>query len=100
MKNNKQVGGSHYKDMKIQPVDFIVANSIPYREANAIKYICRHQSKNKLEDIEKAIHYLEMIRDEYKTDNTPIDTGVKYSFEGDLDLDIPLESVVFRWIEK
>lgn len=36
-----QVGGDHYRCMKIQPIDFIVANNIPYREANVIKYIVR-----------------------------------------------------------
>lgn len=56
-----QIGGNHYKEMKIQPIDFIVANSISFREANAIKYICRHTSKNGEEDLKKAIHYLEMI---------------------------------------
>lgn len=62
---DRQPGGSHYKDMAIQPVEFITANNIPYREANVIKYACRHQNKNGLQDIEKAIHYLEMIKDEY-----------------------------------
>ena len=62
---DKQEGGSHYKDMPIQPVEFIVANSIPYREANVIKYVARHATKNGVQDINKAIHYLEMIRDDY-----------------------------------
>ena len=57
----KQVGGSHYKDMIIQPAEFINKNKLLFAEGNAIKYICRHQSKGKLQDIEKAIHYLEMI---------------------------------------
>ena len=63
---DKQEGGSHYKDMPIQPVEFIVANSIPYREANVIKYVARHATKNGVQDINKAIHYLEMIRDDYE----------------------------------
>lgn len=62
---DKQVGGNHYAKMKIQPVTFIVENDIPYREANAIKYICRHKNKNGRQDIEKAIHYLEMILEDY-----------------------------------
>lgn len=56
-----QVGGGHYKAMKIQHVEFVHANSIPYIEANAIKYICRHKSKNGRQDIEKAIHYLQIL---------------------------------------
>tara|TARA_R100000908_G_C3621011_1_gene66481 strand:+ start:146 stop:352 length:207 start_codon:yes stop_codon:yes gene_type:complete len=57
----KQIGGSHYKDMAIQPADFINKNKLFFAEGNAIKYICRHQSKGKLQDIQKAMHYLEMI---------------------------------------
>ena len=58
---NKQVDGNHYKSMKIQPAEFINENKLLFAEGNAIKYICRHQSKGKEKDIKKAIHYLEMI---------------------------------------
>ena len=58
---DKQVDGNHYKSMKIQPAEFINENKLLFAEGNAIKYICRHQSKGKAQDIEKAIHYLEMI---------------------------------------
>jgi hypothetical protein len=57
----KQVGGSHYKIMKIQPSQFINENNLLFAEGNAIKYICRHKLKGKKEDILKAIHYLEMV---------------------------------------
>lgn len=63
-----QVGGSHYQGA-IQPIDFIVKNDIPYREGNAIKYIYRHRNKNGVEDLKKAIHYLQMIIDDYEADN-------------------------------
>ena len=56
-----QIGGKHYRKMKIQPAEFINENKLLFAEGNAIKYICRHQSKGKAEDIEKAMHYLEMI---------------------------------------
>lgn len=56
-----QVGGSHYNKMKIQPIDFIYENNIPYMEANVIKYICRHKSKNGLQDLEKAKHYIDLL---------------------------------------
>ena len=61
----KQVGGEHYQ-MPIQPIEFIVKNEIPYREANVIKYTVRHKNKNGKEDILKAIHYLEMILGDYE----------------------------------
>lgn len=57
----KQIGGKHYKSLKIQPVEFIVANNIPYIEGCVIKYVCRHKDKNKKEDILKAIHYLNLL---------------------------------------
>ena len=57
----KQVGGSHYRDMKIQPSQFINENKLLFAEGSAIKYICRHAAKGKEQDIHKAIHYLEMI---------------------------------------
>jgi|TARA_E500000318_G_scaffold87176_1_gene84076 hypothetical protein len=58
---DKQVDGNHYSKMKIQPAYFINENDLPFAEGNAIKYICRHKSKGKAKDIQKAIHYLEMI---------------------------------------
>ena len=57
----KQEGGSHYKDMIIQPVEYITANRMGFLEGNVIKYITRHQAKNGAEDIKKAIHYCELI---------------------------------------
>ena len=57
----KQVGGKHYKNFRIQPAEFINENKLLFAEGNTIKYICRHSVKGKEEDIKKAIHYLEMI---------------------------------------
>ena len=56
-----QIDGDHYRSMKIQPAEFINENNLLYAEGNAIKYICRHKKKGKKKDIEKAIHYLQMI---------------------------------------
>ena len=50
----KQIGGSHYKDMKIQPSEFINKNKLLFAEGNAIKYICRHAAKGEVKDLEKA----------------------------------------------
>jgi hypothetical protein len=57
----KQIGGSHYKDMKIQPSEFINKNKLLFAEGNAIKYICRHAAKGEVKDLEKAKHYIDMI---------------------------------------
>ena len=56
-----QVGGQHYKDFKMQPIEFITINDIGFIEGNVIKYVCRHKFKNGKEDILKAIHYLELL---------------------------------------
>ena len=56
-----QVGGSHYKNMKIQPVEFIHANGIPFIEGAVIKYVCRWRNKNGLDDLQKAIHFIELL---------------------------------------
>ena len=58
---NKQIGGSHYKDMVIQPSEFINKNKLQFAEGNAIKYICRHAHKGEVQDLEKAKHYIDMI---------------------------------------
>ena len=41
----KQVSGTHYMYMKIQPAEFINKNKLQFAEGNAIKYICRHAAK-------------------------------------------------------
>ena len=58
---DKQIGGSHYKDMAMQPSEFINKNKLQFAEGNAIKYICRHAHKGEVEDLEKAKHYIDMI---------------------------------------
>ena len=58
---DKQVGGNHYADMPSQPARFLRDNSVPHLEGEAIYRILRHKSKNGREDLEKAIHTLELI---------------------------------------
>ena len=57
----EQVGGKHYRSMKIQPSKFVVENELLYPEGCAIKYLIRHRDKNGKEDLLKAIHFIEMI---------------------------------------
>lgn len=56
-----QVGGNHYKDLKIQPIEYIYANGLDYFEGNVIKYITRHRKKNGKQDLEKAKHYIDLL---------------------------------------
>ena len=66
---DKQVSGTHYKDKGMQPIVYIHANDLGFCEGNVIKYVTRHKEKNGRADIEKAIHYLELLLElEYKND--------------------------------
>lgn len=60
---DKQVSGNHYKQFEIQPIEFITKNNIPFIEGNVIKYICRWRDKNGLEDLDKVIHYVELLKE-------------------------------------
>tara|TARA_R100000152_G_C6755059_1_gene178781 strand:+ start:799 stop:1110 length:312 start_codon:yes stop_codon:yes gene_type:complete len=67
---DKQVGGSHYKDFKIMPIEYITKNKLDFCEGNIVKYISRHEKKNGAEDIRKVIHYAELILEQkYGKDN-------------------------------
>lgn len=57
---DKQVGGSHYQ-LPIQPIEYILANGLGYCEANVVKYVSRWRNKGGIQDLKKAIHYLEML---------------------------------------
>ena len=56
-----QVGGNHYKDFPIQPIEFIHRNGLSYLVGNIIKYVVRYKMKNGVEDLKKAQHYLEIL---------------------------------------
>ena len=56
-----QVGGNHYSSMKIQPIEYTMANEMNPLQHTAIKYISRYKNKNGIEDLKKAIHSLELL---------------------------------------
>jgi hypothetical protein len=62
---DNQVGGAHYKDMPFQPIEFITANKLGFCEGNAIKYICRYKSKGGIQDLDKAIHYIQLLKESF-----------------------------------
>lgn len=51
----------HYARFKIEPVTFIMENKIAFAPGNVIKYVCRHDAKNGLEDLRKARRYLDLM---------------------------------------
>jgi uncharacterized protein DUF3310 len=58
---DKQIGGSHYKDFALQPIEFIHKNNIGFIAGNVIKYVCRYAAKDGLKDLEKARHYIDIL---------------------------------------
>jgi hypothetical protein len=58
---NVQVAGDHYKKMKIQPVEFIHTNGIPFIEGCIIKYAARWRDKGGIKDLEKIKHFVDLL---------------------------------------
>jgi len=58
---DSQIGGNHYKDFSIQPIEFIEANKLPFLEGCIIKRACRHGAKNGAEDVRKIIHEARLL---------------------------------------
>jgi hypothetical protein len=56
-----QVGGNHYKNIKIQPVQYALENNLNFCQGNVVKYITRYKDKNGLEDLKKAKHYIDLL---------------------------------------
>lgn len=65
-----QVGGSHYTDCKIQPIEYIWANKLGFSEGNIVKYITRWRSKGGLKDLEKAKHHIALLIEHETTKGT------------------------------
>ena len=59
---DKQTGGTHYKDMPIQPAEYAEKNSLSLLEGNVVKYISRWKKKGSpLQDLEKAKHCIDLL---------------------------------------
>jgi hypothetical protein len=59
--DHKQVGGDHYKTKAIQPWEVIERNGMGFFDGNAVKYLMRYKDKNGVEDLKKAMHYIEKL---------------------------------------
>ena len=56
-----QIAGQHYKNQKIQPIEYILENKLPFIEGNIVKYITRWREKGGIEDLKKVKHYVEIL---------------------------------------
>lgn len=83
-KTNNQVGGNHY-DMPIQPRVFIRLNNILFDEGNIIKYICRYNKKNGLEDLQKVLQYCDFIEESGEFGDSQCNmSSLEFSFKNNL----------------
>jgi hypothetical protein len=58
----RQTGGTHYKNMVIQPVEYAEKNGLSLLEGNVVKYISRWKLKGQpLQDLEKAKHCIDLL---------------------------------------
>lgn len=67
-----QVGGDHYKAMKIQPMEFSMLNNMDACQHTIIKYVSRFRAKNGVQDLEKAKHVIDMLIEFETKKATPI----------------------------
>ena len=58
---NQQVGGNHYKQFKIQPLEYALENNLGICEHAVIKYVSRWKDKGGVEDLRKARHYIDLL---------------------------------------
>lgn len=60
---NTQIGGSHYTKLKIQPMEYSMANNLGAAEHTVVKYVTRWKDKGGLQDLMKARHTLDLLID-------------------------------------
>ena len=58
---DKQIGGNHYSQQAIQPIEYINANKLDFNHGNIVKYVTRDKLKDKDKDIKKIIDYAVFI---------------------------------------
>ena len=56
-----QVDGTHYSRLAFQPVEYIYANNLPFIEGSIIKYATRWREKGGIKDLQKIIHFAEIL---------------------------------------
>ena len=58
---NNQIGGDHYSKLKIQPMQYSMANGLDACQHTIIKYVTRFRDKGGIADLEKAKHVIDML---------------------------------------
>lgn len=71
--NQKQFGGDHYKQVGIEPWDYIEANGLGFLDGTAVKYLTRWKKKGGIVDLQKAIHFIEKLIEVEKAKVAPVE---------------------------
>lgn len=66
--SEKQIGGDHYRNKKIQPKDYAMANDFNYFQTLILRYITRYKDKDGIEDLKKGRHTFDLLI-EYEEQN-------------------------------
>lgn len=56
-----QVGGDHYKKLKIQPMEYSMANGLDACQHSVVRYVTRFRDKGGIQDLEKAKHCIDLL---------------------------------------
>lgn len=75
-----QVGGDHYKKYKVQPLEFAEKIGLSPIMFCVFKYLVRYKDKNKVEDLKKALHCIDVFVECGKEKNLCIETSYLKSF--------------------
>jgi Protein of unknwon function (DUF3310) len=68
-----QIGGDHYRNLKIQPVEYIHANNLPFIEGCIVKYATRWREKGGVKDLEKIKHFVDLLIElEFRSPQAPV----------------------------
>jgi len=62
---SEQVSGNHYKSLKIQPLEYCMANNLNACQTHVVKYVSRYDKKwkakkDQIKDLKKAKHVIDM----------------------------------------
>lgn len=86
-----QIAGNHYKDLKIQPMEFSMRNGLNALQHTAVEYITRFRAKAGVEDLKKARHSVNMLIDY---------DGVRWGACGKCVWDLPIPPSKYAMVNK
>lgn len=59
-------GPAHYNHGEVQPIDLIRSQKLSFCEGNVVKYVCRYRHKGGMEDLKKALDYLQWVIEDHE----------------------------------